>query len=131
MLARTTRPIRARAAIAIALLALSSAGCGVEHINPVGGGAHAGGAGGEGVGGALAGGAGGTGGEGVGGALAGGAGGTGGAGGAGGAGGGQQVAQVPDFSLMDVNPASARYDQPVSPRDYLMRVSAWYFGHAT
>ena len=38
---------------------------------------------------------------------------------------------VPDFSLMDVNPNSATNGQPVSPRDYLMRVSAWYFGHST
>lgn len=36
-----------------------------------------------------------------------------------------------DFAIRDVNPASARYDEPVSPRDYLGRVSAWYFGHAT
>ena len=38
---------------------------------------------------------------------------------------------VPDFSLMDVNPASSTHDQPVSPRDYLQQVSGWYFGHAT
>jgi len=30
-----------------------------------------------------------------------------------------------------VNPNSATNGQPVSPRDYLMRVSAWYFGHST
>jgi hypothetical protein len=36
-----------------------------------------------------------------------------------------------DFAIRDVNPASPRYDEPVSPRDYLGRVSAWYFGHAT
>ncbi len=53
-----------------------------------------------------------------------------GAGGLGGAG-GAAVALAPDFSLLDVNPASPTANQPVSPRDYLMRVSAWYFGHAT
>lgn len=38
---------------------------------------------------------------------------------------------VPDFSLVDVNPASRTAGQAVSPRDYLHRVSAWYFGHST
>jgi hypothetical protein len=38
---------------------------------------------------------------------------------------------APDFSLLDVNPTSATFDQAVSPRDHLQRVSAWYFGHAT
>lgn len=38
---------------------------------------------------------------------------------------------VPDFLLTDVNPASATYAEPVSPRDYLEVVSAWYFGSAT
>ena len=38
---------------------------------------------------------------------------------------------VPDFSLIDVNPASPTHGQPVSPRDYLQQVSGWYFGHAT
>ena len=38
---------------------------------------------------------------------------------------------MPDFGLMDVNPASLSYNQTVSPRDYLSQVSAWYFGHAT
>jgi hypothetical protein len=38
---------------------------------------------------------------------------------------------MPDFSLTDVNPNSATYNQKVSPRDYLDQVSAWYFGHAT
>lgn len=37
----------------------------------------------------------------------------------------------PDFDLTDVNPASERFEQSVSPRDYLDQVSAWYFGHAT
>lgn len=38
---------------------------------------------------------------------------------------------VPDFSLPDVNPNSATFDSTISPRDYLGRVSAWYFGHST
>lgn len=38
---------------------------------------------------------------------------------------------VPDFALVDLNPGSASYQQSVSPRDYLQKVSAWYFGHAT
>ena len=37
----------------------------------------------------------------------------------------------PDFQLEDVNPASARFGETVSPRDYLSQVSAWYFGHST
>jgi hypothetical protein len=37
----------------------------------------------------------------------------------------------PDFSLPDVNPNSATSEEQVSPRDYLGKVSAWYFGHAT
>jgi len=38
---------------------------------------------------------------------------------------------LPDFSLTDFNANSARYQQNVSPRDYLAEVSAWYFGHST
>jgi hypothetical protein len=38
---------------------------------------------------------------------------------------------VSAFAVRDVNPNSSRYEEPVSPRDYLGRVSAWYFGHAT
>lgn len=38
---------------------------------------------------------------------------------------------VLDFSLIDVNPASPRFNQDISPRDYLGEISAWYFGHAT
>lgn len=38
---------------------------------------------------------------------------------------------VPDFALSDENPASASHGQLVSPRDYLGKVSAWYFGHST
>jgi hypothetical protein len=38
---------------------------------------------------------------------------------------------VPDFALTDVNSTSSTYNQSVSPRDYLARASAWYFGLAT
>lgn len=38
---------------------------------------------------------------------------------------------VSDFSLQDVNTASATYTQAVSPRDFLDQTSVWYFGHAT
>ncbi len=38
---------------------------------------------------------------------------------------------LPDFALADVNAESARYQENVSPRDYLSQVSAWYFGHST
>ena len=36
-----------------------------------------------------------------------------------------------DFQLEDINPASARFGEMISPRDYLSQVSAWYFGHST
>ena len=38
---------------------------------------------------------------------------------------------VPDFTMTDVNATSSTFDQGVSPRDHLQKVSAWYFGHAT
>jgi hypothetical protein len=38
---------------------------------------------------------------------------------------------APDFTLLDINSASPRYDELVSPRDYVGRISAWYFGHST
>lgn len=38
---------------------------------------------------------------------------------------------MPDFLLIDVNPASPTHDRSVSPRDYLQQTSGWYFGHAT
>ena len=37
---------------------------------------------------------------------------------------------VPDFKLADVNRASPRYPSKVSPRDYLLQVSGYYFGDA-
>lgn len=46
--------------------------------------------------------------------------------------GGEIVGAIPpDFHALDQNPASPRAGQTVSPRDYLERVSGWYFGHAT
>ena len=42
-----------------------------------------------------------------------------------------QQEAMPDFNLIDYNPTSSTYDQPVSPRDYFGEVSAWYFGHST
>jgi hypothetical protein len=45
--------------------------------------------------------------------------------------GGTLLAQpVPDFSLPDTNPNSPRYTALVSPRDYLLQVSGYYFGSA-
>jgi hypothetical protein len=38
---------------------------------------------------------------------------------------------APDFFLVDVNPNSATHDSTISPRAYLDKVSAWYFGHST
>lgn len=36
----------------------------------------------------------------------------------------------PDWSLQDVNSNSIRYQDLVSPTDYRMQVSAYYFGHS-
>jgi len=36
-----------------------------------------------------------------------------------------------DFSLVDVNPSSATAGDSISPRQFLGKISAWYFGHAT
>lgn len=38
---------------------------------------------------------------------------------------------VPDFALADLNPASSRYEETISPRDYIGRVSGYYFVHST
>jgi hypothetical protein len=38
---------------------------------------------------------------------------------------------VPNFGLVDVTPASATYNQTVSPRDYLGQVSGYYFVRTT
>ena len=38
---------------------------------------------------------------------------------------------IADFQLQDINPASTRFGETISPRDYLSQVSAWYFGHST
>ncbi len=37
---------------------------------------------------------------------------------------------APDFSLEDLNPQSVRHGQMVSPHDYRLQVSAYYFGSA-
>jgi hypothetical protein len=37
---------------------------------------------------------------------------------------------MPDFSLTDRNSTSPTYQQSVSPRNYLGRVSGWYLGAA-
>jgi len=41
-----------------------------------------------------------------------------------------QTAPVANFQLPDVNPKSPRYGTDVSPRDYLLQVSGYYFGAA-
>ena len=41
-----------------------------------------------------------------------------------------EAASVPDFKLLDVNPNSIRSKSLVSPRDYLLQVSGYYFGAA-
>ncbi len=38
---------------------------------------------------------------------------------------------VADFSLIDTNPTSDTYQQPVSPSDFAGQISGWYFGHST
>ena len=45
--------------------------------------------------------------------------------------GGPLTGLAPDFALKDVNSNSATHDSTISPRAYLSKVSAWYFGHAT
>ena len=40
-------------------------------------------------------------------------------------------AQAPDFRLWDVSVSSPRRGALVSPRDYIMQVSGYYFGAAT
>ena len=37
---------------------------------------------------------------------------------------------VPDFALVDLNPASPTEGHTISPRDYKKRISGWYFIHA-
>jgi hypothetical protein len=39
--------------------------------------------------------------------------------------------QAPDFLLLDVNPNSPTANMDVSPRDYIGRISGYYFGAAT
>jgi len=42
----------------------------------------------------------------------------------------QAAEEVPDFRLQDMNSRSNRKGGLVSPRDYLMQVSGYYFGAA-
>jgi hypothetical protein len=51
--------------------------------------------------------------------------------GTGGQGGSMPPTIAPDFGIADVNPNSATSGQTISPRDYVGKVSAWYFGHST
>jgi hypothetical protein len=44
---------------------------------------------------------------------------------------GESADIAPDFSIVDLNPASPTYNQAVSPRDYLGSVSVWMFGYST
>jgi hypothetical protein len=44
---------------------------------------------------------------------------------------GSQGDVVPEFALLDLNPSSLTFEQPVSPRDHLEKVSGWYFTYAT
>jgi hypothetical protein len=41
------------------------------------------------------------------------------------------VGALPAFCLYDLNPSSPTSGQAVSPRDYLEKVSGWYFSQAT
>ena len=43
----------------------------------------------------------------------------------------EQDETVSDFGLVDTNTLSPTSGEPVSPRDYLCKVSGWYFGHST
>ncbi len=38
---------------------------------------------------------------------------------------------IADFSLTDVNAGSSTFGKEVSPRQYLQKYSAWYFGNST
>ncbi len=41
------------------------------------------------------------------------------------------AAQIADFTLLDVNPASATANQMVTPRQFAGHVSGWYFAHSS
>jgi hypothetical protein len=41
------------------------------------------------------------------------------------------VNPMPDFLLEDCNPGSPSVGQKISPRQYLGKISAWYFGAST
>ena len=44
---------------------------------------------------------------------------------------GQAEPEIADFSVLDVNPTSATFNQMIGPSDFRGQVSAWYFGFAT
>ncbi len=44
---------------------------------------------------------------------------------------GEPGSQVANFALVDVNASSPKFNQTVSPGDYLQHATAWYFGHST
>lgn len=44
---------------------------------------------------------------------------------------GSDPQMAPDFALEDVNDTSTTHTMDVSPRDYIGKVSGWYFGDAT
>jgi hypothetical protein len=48
-----------------------------------------------------------------------------------GSGPGSAWGQAPDFHLLDVSSESPRRQTVVSPRDYIMQVSGYYFTQAT
>lgn len=101
---------------------------GIDDSGAAGGSGSDGAAGGSGTGGSSGDGGsegGGTGGSGDGGAS------DGGSGDGGTDDGGDPALPLPDFSLDDINPSSATYGQPVSPRDLLAQTSGWYFTHST
>jgi hypothetical protein len=41
--------------------------------------------------------------------------------------GGESAIAMSDFQLEDLNPASPRYGETVSPRNYMEEISGWYF----
>ena len=43
----------------------------------------------------------------------------------------QSATVAPDFHLEDVNDESVRFENMVSPRDYILQVTGYYFGHAS
>lgn len=38
---------------------------------------------------------------------------------------------ISTFQLIDTNPNSPTYNQPVGPADFTQQATLWYFGHST